>query len=145
AELPGRVPQISVDIDRRQLKNRGVRLDDLREVLQVYCGGGLVTDVGRLGRQMQIVLEVGTRFRSDINIKGLKIRNEHGDMVALDALCRIRAEDSAPLIYRVDGRRCAIVSCNIHGASRKDVEAAVRKLLKDMPKGIVATLEAAAP
>jgi multidrug efflux pump subunit AcrB len=146
-ELPGRLPQVSVHIDRQQAQKRGVRLDDVRELLLVYCGSGLVTDVGRLGRQLQIVLEADMRFRSDIEgIKRLKIRSQQGEMVPLDAVCKIGAEESETMIYRVDGRRCAVVSCAVHEGARHDVEAAVRRLLKDtLPKGIVAALDVAAP
>jgi multidrug efflux pump subunit AcrB len=143
AELTRHVPQLSTVIDREKARRLGVRVDDVMQTLQVYTDSFLIPDVSRTGRERPVVVRVGDRHLDDL--ARLLIRNRQGKMVRLGMVCDTRVEDGRPVIYRLNGQRCAVVSFNVRGAARKDVEKAVRNVLNQkLPKGITPHFEAGA-
>jgi multidrug efflux pump subunit AcrB len=127
AELRGRTPQLSFELDPFKAHDLGLRLDEVAAIF----GPISVNDFNRFGRTWQ----VNVRSRDDL--QGLKIRSKAGDLLPLTAICRDREETGPNVILRLDGQRGAVVSWNVRGMDKKDVDKAARKVLNNaLPKNV---------
>jgi multidrug efflux pump len=85
------VPQLYVDLDRKQCEVMEVNPEDVFSTLQVYLGSLYVNDFNRFGRTWQVVAQAGGDFRNDpAKIRQLKVRNRRGEMVPLGAVLRTK-------------------------------------------------------
>jgi multidrug efflux pump len=91
-------PQLFADVDREKCLKLGVNLGDVFGTLQAYLGSRYVNDFNRFGRTWQVVIQADSKFRNDIeDVKKLKVRNQHGEMVPLGTLATVEAI-SGPLV-----------------------------------------------
>ncbi len=94
--VTNRVPQLQVDVDRKQAKSMGVALSDVNETLQIYLGSLYVNDFNRFGRTYQVTAQADATFRvRPEQITKLKTRNSAGQMLPLGALVNVH-EISGP-------------------------------------------------
>src|SRR5205807_3181012 len=85
------VPQLFVDVGRRQAMQMHVSLKDIFDTLQIYLGSLYVNDFNRFGRTWQVIVQADGQFRDDPDrIKLLKVRNKQGQMVPLGAVLNIK-------------------------------------------------------
>ncbi|MGL4551323.1 MAG: efflux RND transporter permease subunit, partial [Gemmataceae bacterium] len=69
--------------------------------LQVYVGSFYVNDFNRFGRTWQVNVQADARFRmKPEDVRRLKVRNEHGDMVPLGAFSKIKETTGPVLLTR---------------------------------------------
>lgn len=84
------VPQIDTHVDRERAKTYGVPLTDVFDTLQVYLGSLYANDFNRFGRTYQVNVQAESAFRlQPEQIRNLKTRNAHGDMVPLGSLVSV--------------------------------------------------------
>ncbi len=84
------VPQVDAHVDRERAKTYGVALTDIFDTLQVYLGSLYVNDFNRFGRTYQVNVQAESKFRLQPDqIRNLKTRNEHGQMVPLGSLVSV--------------------------------------------------------
>ncbi len=75
-----------------------VDLQDMFETLRVYLGSLYVNDFNRFGRTWQVIVQADAPFRNNpSDIKRLKVRNVHGQMIPVAALADFR-EQNGPLV-----------------------------------------------
>jgi len=92
------VPQLLVDIDRKECLARGVNLKDVFDTLQIYMGSYYVNDFNKFGRTWQVILQAEFPFRDEVgDVRRLRVANAEGKMVPLGALMQVR-EENGPLI-----------------------------------------------
>ena len=78
------VPQLFLDIDREQVKKKGIPLQNVFDTLTAYLGSVYVNDFTRFGRIYQVRVQAAPAHRSDPkHIKGLQLRSPGGDMIPL--------------------------------------------------------------
>jgi len=83
------VPQRYLDIDRTKAKTRGVSLDDLFNTLQINLGSLYVNEFNKWGRVYRVYVQAETDARStEADIGRLKVRNQDGEMIELDAFIK---------------------------------------------------------
>ncbi len=93
-----KVPQLYVDVDRRELMSKQVSPRELFLALQVYLGSLYVNDFDLFGRTWQVIVQADARFRNDKDdVRRIKVRNRQGQMVPIGALATIE-EVNGPLI-----------------------------------------------
>jgi multidrug efflux pump subunit AcrB len=133
------LPRLSLDVDRAQVKDRGVSLDDVMNTLQVYLGEFRVND--RAGRVVRVsVRSPGEKGIADL--KMLKVRNSKGETVALGDFTAMRVLTGTAFLRRIDGERCLLITARppagvtADEARRRcrDLVARARKELK-LPEG----------
>jgi hydrophobe/amphiphile efflux-1 (HAE1) family protein len=91
-------PQLFADVDREKCLTEGVSLGDVFGTLQAYLGSRYVNDFNRFGRTWQVIVQADHHFRNDVeDVKKLKVRNSHGDMVPMGTLANIYPV-SGPLV-----------------------------------------------
>ncbi len=92
------VPQLYADINRQEVVQKNVALQDLFDTVRTYLGSLYVNDFNRFGRTWQVIVQAEARFRNDPkNASRLKVRNLQGKMVPLGALATVK-EKPGPLI-----------------------------------------------
>ncbi|MBX6312414.1 MAG: efflux RND transporter permease subunit [Isosphaeraceae bacterium] len=94
-------PWIELKIDRQMVKTMGVAMSEVFNTLQVFLGSLYVNDFNRFGRTWQVNLQGDAQFRRQIeDLKRLKFRGEHGQMVPLGALASFEERPGPIMIVR---------------------------------------------
>ncbi len=92
------VPQVRIDADMAQCRQRGVLIKDFQDTLQVYVGSLYVNDFNLFGRTWQVNLQADAPFRTRLeDLSLLEVRNTRGRMVPLGSLAGLR-EVTGPLV-----------------------------------------------
>jgi len=82
-------PQIITRVDREMATTRHVSLSELYDTLGVYFGSAYVNDFTRFGRNWQVIVQADPVFRRQIrDLASLKVRNQKGNMVSLEAFIK---------------------------------------------------------
>jgi multidrug efflux pump len=92
------IPQLYVDVDRKECMTKGVPLKDLFDTLQIYLGSLYANDFNLFGRTWQVIVQADAKFRNRIeDAELLKVRNNEGNMVPLGTVANVR-ETVGPLM-----------------------------------------------
>ncbi|MCC6494860.1 MAG: multidrug efflux RND transporter permease subunit, partial [Propionibacteriaceae bacterium] len=103
-------PQLFVDLNREQCQTMGVNPRDVFSTLQTYLGSYYVNDFNFLGRTWQVIIQANGAFRKDPEqVKLLRVRNAHGEMVPLGAVLTLREVGGPLLISRYNMYPAAVV------------------------------------
>ncbi|MDG1874490.1 MAG: multidrug efflux RND transporter permease subunit [Mariniblastus sp.] len=93
-------PQLFVEIDREQVKAKGVPLNSVFSTLQAYLGSAYVNDFNYSGRTYQVRVQADAQFRaSRQDILDLEVRSTNGSAIPMGALVNIK-EDFGPSVIR---------------------------------------------
>jgi multidrug efflux pump len=92
------VPQVFVDVNRRECMSKQVALQDLFDTMRIFMGSLYVNDFNRFGRTWQVIVQAEAKFRNRIDyLKRLQVRNAEGKMVPLGSLASVK-EVNGPLV-----------------------------------------------
>ena len=81
------VPQVYVNVDRDQVLQQGVKLQDVYQTMQCFMGGAFVNYFNRFGRQWQVYVQAEGDYRSEAqNLGQFYILNNASNMVPLAAV-----------------------------------------------------------
>jgi HAE1 family hydrophobic/amphiphilic exporter-1 len=102
------VPQVYVNVDRDQVLQQGVRLQDVYQTMQCFMGGAFVNYFNRFGRQWQVYVEAEGEYRTrPENVGQFYVRNSSGDPVPLSALVRFEPRAGPEFTLRFNEYRSA--------------------------------------
>src|SRR5262245_17085754 len=94
-------PQIKLNVDKDQVSTRHVALTDLYDTLGVYFGSAYVNDFTFQGRNWQVIVQADPEFRKQIrDLASLKVRNQKGNMVSLEAFIKEEAITGPAIVNR---------------------------------------------
>jgi multidrug efflux pump len=92
------VPQLYIDIDRKECMTRDIALKDVFDTLQIYLGSYYVNDFNRFGRTWQVVLQAEYPYRDQLeDVRKLQVPNARKQMVPLGSIAQVR-EVNGPLV-----------------------------------------------
>ena len=98
------VPQLDAEVDRVKAKAQGVPLTELFGTLQTYLGSAYVNDFNEFGRTWQVIAQADAPFRDSVeDIANLRTRNEHGEMVPIGSMVKIRQTYGPDPVLRYNG------------------------------------------
>src|SRR5260370_37418673 len=81
------VPEEYINVDRDQVLNQGVAINDVYQTIQAFMGGLFVNYFNEFGRTWQVYVEAEAPYRSNTkDIGQLYVRNSQGRNVRLSAL-----------------------------------------------------------
>jgi multidrug efflux pump len=107
------VPQVFVDLNRSSAMTKDVPIQDVFQMLQIYLGSLYVNDFNLFGRTWQVIVQCESRFRDEVDdIKRLKVRNIHGQMVPLGSLADVRDENGPFVLTRYNMYPAAFINGN---------------------------------
>ncbi len=134
-----KVPEVKIDIDREKAKVLGISVDEIFETLQVLMGSYYVNDLNMFGRTFQVNVQADESFRVDESqIRQIKVRNAHGDMVPLSSFVNISHSAAPDRVVHYNGYPAAEIQGSPGaGFSSGQAEAAITKILNEsLPKGM---------
>ncbi|GMU83750.1 MAG: hypothetical protein AMXMBFR47_36200 [Planctomycetota bacterium] len=138
------MPMITIDIDRGAVARYGLNVQDVQDVVEIALGGREAGRVLEGDRRFELVVRMPERLRGNIraigdlpiplpkresesyalaSIDGNTYRRRSGEAagtvpagyIQLSSLAKIDVSEGARIIRREDGKRRAIVQCNVRG------------------------------
>ncbi len=156
------MPMITIDIDRATVARYGLNVKDVQEVVEIALGGVEAGQVIEGDRRFPLVVRMPDHLRGDIaaigdlpiplpraetatadGVHGLP-GTESKDAAAagyipLSSLATIEIGEGARVIRREDGKRRAVVQCNVRGRDLggfvADAEARIVAKIGHLPEG----------
>ena len=132
------VPQVALEVDRDRAALMQVPVSAIFGTLQMAFGGFNVNDFNVQGRVFRVMMQNDAQFRERTRqIAQLKVRNNQGTLVRLDALVRVTPTVGAPFITQFNQfPAVSIMGSPAPGVSSGEAMAAMEQLLVDkLPQG----------
>lgn len=84
------VPQLAINVNRRQVETYGVEITDVFDAIETYLGSTYVNQFLKFGRTFMVYAQADTPYRlAEASIKNFTVPNSSGDMVPLGSLISI--------------------------------------------------------
>jgi multidrug efflux pump len=95
------VPQLFVDVDRKELLTMQVPLVEVNNTLQVFLGSLYVNDFNLYGRTWQVIAQADPRYRLEPDrVKRFQVRSTQGKMVQLGSVAKVDKIQGPLVLYR---------------------------------------------
>ncbi|HEX2848839.1 MAG TPA: efflux RND transporter permease subunit [Chitinophagaceae bacterium] len=130
-------PELRVSIDRLKASELGVSVSDISETLQLAYSNRRLGYFNKDGKQYQVMGQVARNDRDDPeDLKNLFVRNNRGEMIAMDNLVNVEESNTPPTIYHFNRYKSATVSAGLQpgytiGDGIKEMDRIASKLLDD--------------
>jgi multidrug efflux pump len=104
-------PELQVSIDRLKAAELGVSVLDVSQTLQLALSGRRFGYFLQNGRQYQVIGQVDRTNRDEpLDLAGLYVRNNRGEMVQLDNIVRFQETSNPPQLYHYNRYKSATIS-----------------------------------
>jgi len=133
------VPQVFVDVERDQVLQQGVRLQDVYQTMQCFMGGAFVNYFNRFGRQWQVYVQAEGDYRNRAeNLGQFYVLNSASNMVPLAAVTRVQATNGPEFTMRYNLFQAAQINAGASpGFSSAQAMKAMEEVYKEtMPAGM---------
>ncbi len=133
------VPQVFVDVDRDQVLQQGVRLQDVYQTMQCFMGGAFVNYFNRFGRQWQVYVQAEGDYRTRAEQLGqFYVLNSSSNMVPLAAVTSVKATMGPEFTMRYNLYQGAQINASARpGYSSAQAMKALEEVFKEnMPPGM---------
>ncbi|MBN8879125.1 MAG: efflux RND transporter permease subunit [Chitinophagaceae bacterium] len=130
-------PELRVSIDRLKASELGVSVSDISETLQLAYSNRRLGYFNKDGKQYQVMGQVARNDRDDPeDLKNLFVRNNRGEMIAMDNLVNVEESNTPPTIYHFNRYKSATVSAGLQpgytiGDGIKEMDRIASALLDD--------------
>jgi len=116
------IPQLRIELDRKQLKLYGLRPADVMELVQTAMQGDTVSQILMGQRTFDLLVRLDEPFREDVDqLKRLAISLPDGGTTPLSSVADIYESGGPNTINREDVRRLIVVQANVAGRGVVDV------------------------
>lgn len=132
-------PQLYVDIDRTQVMNYGIKLNNLFDTMQAYLGSAYVNDFNKFGKSYQVRVQAESQYRLDAtDIGKLEVRNDAGNMIPLSTVLNVRSIVGPDVMTRYNlYPAAAVIGSPAPGFSSGDAIATMEGLAQQvLPQGM---------
>ena len=133
------VPQVMVDVDRDQVLEQGVKLQDVYQTMQCFMGAAFVNYFNRFGRQWQVYVQAEGDYRTQAkNLGQFYVLNNTNQMVPLSALTSVRSTVGPEFTMRYNLHACAQINASAKpGYSSAQAMKALEEVFhQTMPQGM---------
>jgi HAE1 family hydrophobic/amphiphilic exporter-1 len=133
------VPQVFVDVDRDQVLQQGVRLQDVYQTMQCFMGGAFVNYFNRFGRQWQVYVQAEGDYRNKAeNLGQFYVLNSASNMVPLAAVTKVKSTTGPEFTMRYNLYQAAQINASARpGFSSAQAMEALEDVFKEtMPPGM---------
>jgi HAE1 family hydrophobic/amphiphilic exporter-1 len=134
-DYEGGKPQVSVKILRENAQRAGVSAQAIAAVIgSAYSSDRPLSYYEESGREFDITMRLDNRYREHLeHIKRLQVRNNYGELVALEGLVTFKQTEALASINRYDMERKVMVTAGLYGVSLNtvmdDISATLEPLL----------------
>jgi len=133
------VPQVYVDVDRDQVLQQGVKLQDVYQTMQCFMGGAFVNYFNRFGRQWQVYVQAEGDYRNNAkNLGQFYVLNNTNQMVPLAAITSVRSTQGPEFTMRYNLHEATQINASAKaGFSSAQVMKAMEEVFNEnMPPGM---------
>lgn len=134
----GDIPQLVIDLDRDSLAERGLRVQEVQNVIDVALGGKVATEVWEGQRRYGVALRLPEEVRRDPAALGRLVVGDTHNRVSLGEVADIRLARGRAFIWRENLSRFVAVKFNVRdrdlGSVVDDARLAVADL--ELPEGV---------
>ena len=108
------MPEVQIVPDRIKARQYAVDVAEISQAVNVMMAGSIAGKYAQGGRRydVRVGLPASSRISTE-SLKGLKIRNSQGELIALDKLVTISSKSGLQAISRVDRQRAINVRANV--------------------------------
>ncbi|MBL7744276.1 MAG: efflux RND transporter permease subunit [Chitinophagaceae bacterium] len=130
-------PELLVTIDRLKANELGVSVLDVTNTLQLALSGRRFGYFIMNGKQYQVIGQVDRQDRDDpLDVKGLFVRNNRGELIQLDNLVKMEETANPPTIYHFNRFKSATIQAGLApgktiGDGINEMEKIARKVLDE--------------
>jgi cobalt-zinc-cadmium resistance protein CzcA len=108
--------EMRIELDRREMARYGLRVEDVRQLIDTTVGGASVTEVIDGRRRFDVVLRLPEEKRRDnILLKSLFVPTPAGERVTLGQIATFRTAEGPEVINREDAQRRIVIQSNVRG------------------------------
>ncbi len=133
------IPQLRIEMDRAQLKQLGLQVNDVNQYVQTAMNGKVASEVLDGMRTFDLTVRIQENYREDINaLRRLPIQLPEGGTVPLGNVARIYESGGPNTVNRENVRRRVVIQCNVADRGVVDVVQDIKKIIAP----IIATLPA---
>jgi HAE1 family hydrophobic/amphiphilic exporter-1 len=133
------VPQVYVNVDRDQVLQQGVKLQDIYQTMQCFMGGAFVNYFNRFGRQWQVYVQAEGDFRTQAGQFGqFYVLNSSSNMVPLDAVTSVKSTMGPEFTMRYNLHESAQINAGARPgfSSAQAMKAMEEVFAESMPPGM---------
>ncbi len=133
------VPQVYVDVDRDQVLQQGVKLQDVYQTMQCFMGGAFVNYFNRFGRQWQVYVQAEGDYRNNAqNLGQFYVLNSTNQMVPLGAVTSVRKTQGPEFTMRYNLHESAQINASAKPgySSAQAMQAMEEVFAETMPQGM---------
>jgi HME family heavy-metal exporter len=124
------IPQLRVEMDRGQLKQLGLQVNDVNEYVQTAMNGKVASEILDGMRTFDLTVRMQDNYREDINaLKRLPIQLPEGGTVPLGNVARIYESGGPNTVNRENVRRRVVIQCNVADRGVVDVVQDIKKAI----------------
>jgi HAE1 family hydrophobic/amphiphilic exporter-1 len=107
------VPQVLVNVDRDQVLQQGVKLQDVYQTMQCFMGGAFVNYFNRFGRQWQVYVQAEGDYRTEAkNLGQFYVLNSSSNMVPLSAVTSVKKTQGPEFTMRYNLHEAAQINAS---------------------------------
>jgi hydrophobic/amphiphilic exporter-1 (mainly G- bacteria), HAE1 family len=133
------VPQVFVDVNRDQVLQQGVKLQDVYQTMQCFMGGAFVNYFNRFGRQWQVYVQAEGDYRTEAsNLGQFYVLNNSSNMVPLAAVTSVRSTQGPEFTMRYNLHEAAQINASAKPgySSAQAMKAMEAVFAESMPPGM---------
>jgi len=132
------VPQLKVNVDRKECLALDVPMQQVFDTLQIYQGSLYVNDFNLFGRTWQVVVQAEPRFRLDEKkLSRLQVRNRQGNMAQLGTIAKVTPISGPLVLYRYNMYPAVPINGSAApGVSSGQGNDAMKELSRDLPNNM---------
>lgn len=140
------IPQLRIEMDRSQLSQYGLNVDEVNDYVQTAMNGAVVSEVLEGMRTFDLLVRMQNETREDIDgLKRLAIHLPEGGTIALGSIARIYEAGGPNTVNRENVRRRVVIQCNVKDRGVVDVVNDIQRALEpiklSLPIGYYVTYE----
>ena len=140
------IPQLRIEMDRSQLSQYGLNVDEVNDYVQTAMNGAVVSEVLEGMRTFDLLVRMQNETREDIDgLKRLAIHLPEGGTIALGSLARIYEAGGPNTVNRENVRRRVVIQCNVKDRGVvdvvNDIQRALEPVKRSLPVGYYLTYE----
>lgn len=122
------IPQLRIELDRKQLANHSLNSDDVNEVVQTAMNGSVVSEIVLGQRKFDLLVRLDDPFRQDPQqLRRLTLEVPGGGQIPLSDVAKVVDASGPNTINRENVRRRIIVQCNTAGRDLASIVADIQK------------------
>jgi heavy metal efflux system protein len=115
-ETLGGASELHIEPDRAEMARYGLRVEDVREVVETAVGGRAATEVIDGRRRFNVVVRLPEELRRETDaIKALLVPAPGGERVTLGQVASIKTAEGPEVINRENAERRIVVQSNVRG------------------------------